>query len=104
MHALTLRHPWVWAVAHLGKRIENRTWEPPEDLIGKHIAIHGSVSPKTKPAWNEVAEDVTAIYTRILKKLPDSHVRELRDYFEKPGRSRSTAQGGLLRAFGLHAG
>ena len=25
MRALTLRQPWSWAVAHAGKRVENRT-------------------------------------------------------------------------------
>ena len=40
MKALTLHAPWAFAVAHLGKRVENRTWQPPESLIGQRIAIH----------------------------------------------------------------
>lgn len=26
MKALSIRQPWVWAITHAGKRIENRTW------------------------------------------------------------------------------
>lgn len=26
LHFLTLQQPWAWAVAHAGKRVENRTW------------------------------------------------------------------------------
>jgi len=42
MKALTLWQPWAWAIAHAGKRIENRTWEPPPDVVGQTIAIHAS--------------------------------------------------------------
>lgn len=28
MKALTIRQPWVHAILHLGKRIENRSWAP----------------------------------------------------------------------------
>ena len=38
--ALTLWPEWAYAIAHLGKRVENRTWEPPASLIGQRIAIH----------------------------------------------------------------
>jgi hypothetical protein len=38
--ALTLWRPWAWPVVTGGKRIENRSWPPPSDLIGKRIAIH----------------------------------------------------------------
>ena len=40
MRALTLHQPWAWAICHAGKRIENRTWRPPKNMIGKRIAIH----------------------------------------------------------------
>lgn len=40
MKALTLWQPWSWAVAYAGKRIENRDWRPPADIIGQRIAIH----------------------------------------------------------------
>ena len=44
MKALTLHPEWAHAIAHLGKRTENRTWRPPEALIGQRIAIHAGAS------------------------------------------------------------
>jgi len=46
MHALTLHQPWAWAVAHAGKRVENRTWHPPRSLIGQYLAIHAGAQPR----------------------------------------------------------
>ncbi len=40
MKALTLLKPWSWCITHLDKRIENRTWKPPQSIIGTRIAIH----------------------------------------------------------------
>lgn len=40
MKALTLLKPWSWCITHLDKRIENRTWKPPQAIIGARIAIH----------------------------------------------------------------
>jgi hypothetical protein len=39
MKALTIRQPWVWAIFHAGKDIENRDW--PTRLRGR-IAIHAA--------------------------------------------------------------
>lgn len=39
-HALTLMPPWAVLVVEGPKSIENRTWKPPEWVIGKRIAIH----------------------------------------------------------------
>jgi hypothetical protein len=36
---LTLKRPWTWAITHLDKRIENRTWRPHIDE-GQYLAIH----------------------------------------------------------------
>ena len=44
MKALTLWPEWSWAICHLGKRIENRTWFPPGWLIGKTLAIHAGAN------------------------------------------------------------
>ena len=43
MRALTLRPVWAYSVAHLDKRIENRTWEPPDSIRGQRIAIHAGL-------------------------------------------------------------
>lgn len=40
LYALTLRQPWAFAVIHLGKAVENRTWKPPKHAIGRRIVIH----------------------------------------------------------------
>jgi len=40
MRALTLIQPWAWAIAHAGKRVENREWQPPDSLFGQRVAIH----------------------------------------------------------------
>jgi hypothetical protein len=40
MKALTLWQPWAWAIAHAGKRIENRSWSPPDWIIAQRLAIH----------------------------------------------------------------
>lgn len=39
MKAITLSPQWAFAVAHLGKDIENRTWYPPKHYIGD-LGIH----------------------------------------------------------------
>lgn len=48
MKAITEKHPWAYAIAHLGKSIENRTWKPyPSQLKpGDWLAIHGGAEPK----------------------------------------------------------
>jgi len=40
MRALTLIQPWAGLIATGAKRIENRTWRPPADMIGQRFAIH----------------------------------------------------------------
>lgn len=43
MRALTLIRPWCWAIAHAGKDVENRSWRPPDSIIGHRIAIHSGL-------------------------------------------------------------
>lgn len=45
MKALTLRHPWPWAICRCGKNVENRTWVPAM-RIGERFAIHGGRFPR----------------------------------------------------------
>lgn len=49
IRGLTLIRPWAWAVAHAGKDIENRTWEPPRYMLGGFVAIHAGMK------WDEDA-------------------------------------------------
>lgn len=44
MRALTFWPEWIPAFRWLGKTIENRTWPPPENLIGKTLALHAGAS------------------------------------------------------------
>jgi len=39
LRAITLHRPWAYAIAHLGKRVENRTWPCPL-APGSLLAIH----------------------------------------------------------------
>ena len=40
LRALTLWPEWAWAVCHLGKNVENRSWPIPRGMVGETIAIH----------------------------------------------------------------
>ena len=40
MKAITLHQPWASLIASGAKRIETRSWKPPDSLIGTEIAIH----------------------------------------------------------------
>ena len=40
MKAITLHQPWASLIACGAKRIETRSWKPPDSLIGAEIAIH----------------------------------------------------------------
>ncbi len=44
MKALSLSQPWLWAVLHAGKHVENRTWQPPIAMIGQQILLHAAKS------------------------------------------------------------
>jgi len=59
MKALTLWQPWAWAIAHAGKTIENRTWQPPAALLGRRIAIHAG-QHYDADAWAWAIEETTA--------------------------------------------
>ena len=40
IRGLTLHRPWPYAIMHLGKDIENRTWKPSGRFLGNYLAIH----------------------------------------------------------------
>lgn len=42
MRALSIHVEWLWAILHLGKAIENRSWPPPAKFVGDLIALHGT--------------------------------------------------------------
>ncbi|MFF2852612.1 hypothetical protein ACFVT5_40925 [Streptomyces sp. NPDC058001] len=45
MKALTIRQPWVGAIAHQTKRVENRTWKLPAKHERTRILIHAAAKP-----------------------------------------------------------
>lgn len=55
--ALTLKHPWPFAICRLYKDVENRTWQPPRALRGRYFAIHGGKIPASKNEREWVEEE-----------------------------------------------
>jgi len=49
MKALTIWPEWIWAILHLGKRVENRSWEPPQAVVGQRIALHAGAHVGGRP-------------------------------------------------------
>ncbi len=44
-HAITLWPEWAFAITHMDKRIENRSWAPPQELyVDRKVAIHAGRS------------------------------------------------------------
>lgn len=63
MKALTLKRPWAWAICHADKRIENRTWRPPADILrGDVFAIHAGAG------WDD--DGYMFIHQRITADVP----------------------------------
>jgi hypothetical protein len=51
LKALTLIRPWSDAIVCGPKRIENRGWLPPLNLIGTHIALHAGAKYDDHVSW-----------------------------------------------------
>ncbi len=88
--ALTLHPEWAYAVAVLGKRLENRTWPPPDRLIGKRLAIHGGAAvggrshgkgPKVSMYHAEAIQDMFAMARKAGADL--AHPITFRDICER---------------------
>lgn len=96
MKALTLRHPWPFAVCFLNKRVENREWDQRLEelfgvrhLVGEVVAIHGGAAPtrplrrkleslSPKNPWREFTADLGHIRANILGgELPDEAAQYL---------------------------
>lgn len=67
MKALTLKHPWAYAIRELGKDVENRTWLPPRETIGDRIAIHaGKLPPARSSQWRPIIETLRRLHAQGL--------------------------------------
>ncbi len=68
MKALTIREPWVSCILFHGKNIENRSWNPPTNLINQPIALHAAKhSPSKKEI--ELAERIYGIKLNLCPEL-----------------------------------
>lgn len=61
MKAITLHPEWAYAITELDKRIENRSWNPPIDMINQRFAIHagkkiGGIRTRVQDAISQVME------------------------------------------------
>lgn len=52
--AVTIHQPWAWAVAAGHKPVENRTWRPPLEAVGRLVGIHAGLRPYSADEWDEV--------------------------------------------------
>lgn len=83
IRGLTLLHPWAFAIAHLGKRVENRSWDPRRQggELGMYLAIHGGVPPRRgdNKKWREFVGAWDWINHKILQAghLDDQAVAKL---------------------------
>lgn len=67
MKALTLKHPWAFAVARRRKDVENRVWRPHPGQLrpGEWFALHGGVVPKGD-SLEEAEDDLDSLRRRGL--------------------------------------
>ena len=55
MRALSIKQPWLYCITDLDKRVENRTWKPPDWIIGQRIALHSSKKMGDLVAASDIA-------------------------------------------------
>lgn len=103
MKAITLLHPWPWAICCCGKRLENRTWEPPL-RVGEKFAIHGGrvpLGPDNQPHGakdREYLEEIIETVNDIRKEcLFQGDTVSLRNIFRYAGICAVATFGGVLR-------
>ena len=62
MKALSIRQPWVHAIMHFGKRVENRDWKSaPRFMIGEPFLIHAAKGC-TRDEYDDAADFCRLIY------------------------------------------
>ena len=74
IRGLSLTRPWPWTFLckelPAKKRVENRSWRPPQHLMGQYLALHAAKS------WDEDdcewIEDVTGLSVPREKESPHS--------------------------------
>lgn len=72
MFALTIKQPWALWICHFGKRIENRVWRPPQNVIGQTIAIHAGKTESL--TGDEIASALEFVDERKLGEANDEKI------------------------------
>lgn len=72
IRCLTLWRPWPYAIAKLGKRVENRTWPLPAWMLGEHIAIHAG-KRMDREALEDLAYDLGEEFPDETIDDPENH-------------------------------
>ncbi len=86
LHAITMAGPWAWTIFHRGRDVENRTWEPPEWLVGQWLAIHaGALESWSVTTWRHVVDQDPRLRDQPLE------VRErfIRERMSRPERAEA---------------
>lgn len=69
MKALTLWQPWASSIVYGPKRIENRPWKPPEDLMGERFLIHAGLK------WDDSAVALLAAHWPQFREAEDLGIK-----------------------------
>lgn len=94
--ALTLWPEWAYAVAHLGKNVENRVWAPPKNLIGSWLAIHAGKHIGGKPG-----DEWTLDGLRELLNMAEELGRELPTFDELIPQIKTSAVVAVAKVVGV---
>lgn len=56
--ALTVSQPWprMFLLEENPKRLENRMWQPPRELVGQYFALHGGRLPKSEKEFGDIRD------------------------------------------------
>lgn len=57
--ALSVQQPWAHAILRMGKDIENRTWAPPDHIVGHRVWIHASKKRQPIEPWELLGQRFT---------------------------------------------
>lgn len=68
MKALTVFPEWAYAIRFLGKDVENRTWQPPKNIIGRRIALHSGLKVGGRSAPTARSEQIRFYYDNMMEK------------------------------------
>jgi hypothetical protein len=90
MKALSIKQPWVYAILHEGKDIENRSWK--RDFRG-WIALHASGTRRNDavfPRGHRLPDEDEAPCSAIcgVARLVDIVTKSRSKWFQQPGRGK----------------